>query len=191
MSDAVDDKERLLAELRSTEERVRKLAYYDVVTELPNRWLLMERLHQALVQGERYRHSTAVLFMDLDNFKRINDTLGHDMGDALLHAVGRCLSRCIRSGDTASRLGGDEFVVVLPEIAQQHDAVIVAEKVIAALNEPLDVMGHHLHVTTSVGIATHTPHDGFDAGELLRRADIAMYAAKKSGRNRYCMSDGG
>lgn len=191
LSVMVDEKELLLTELRESEEEVRRLAYYDAVTELPNRWLLLERLRQALVQGGRYGHLTALLFMDLDNFKRINDTLGHDIGDALLRAFGQRLKHCVRAGDTAARLGGDEFVVVLPEIAHTDDAVVVAEKIIAAMNESIAIKEHHICITTSIGIASHRPGDSFDSKELLRRADIAMYEAKRSGRNRYCISEDG
>ncbi len=189
LSALVGEKEALVVELRASEEQIKKLAYYDAVTALPNRWLLMERLEHALAQGKRYGRTTAVLFMDLDEFKRINDTLGHDVGDALLAVVGQRLVGGLRSGDTASRLGGDEFVIVLPEIARPHDVVGFAEKVIVQLNEPIEVMGHQLHVSASIGIAVHTPQDGFGANELLRRADTAMYAAKRAGRNRYWLAD--
>jgi len=188
LSTLVAEKEDLVENLRVSEEQIRRLAYYDPVTELPNRWLVMERLRHALVQGERYRRTTALLYLDLDNFKQINDTLGHEVGDCLLRAFAHHLTHCIRAGDTVSRLGGDEFVVLLPEISQQQDAVAIAEKIIAVLQEPMEVGGQGLFTTASIGIAVNRAEDDFDANELLRRADTAMYAAKRAGRNRYCLS---
>lgn len=189
LTSLVADKETLLESLRISEEQIRKLAYYDGVSGLPNRWLLMERMRHALVQGKRYRRLTAVLFLDIDNFKHINDTLGHEAGDALLRTFAMRLSQCIRGGDTAARLGGDEFIILLPEIAEPQDAVVMAEKVLACLGEPTAIAGQEIFVTASIGIALHCPEDSTDVAELLHRADVAMYSAKKAGRNRYCFSE--
>jgi diguanylate cyclase (GGDEF)-like protein len=179
----IGEKDALLAELQRREEEIRQLAYYDLVTELPNRRMLMDRLSHDLAQGNRQGHSTAVLFLDLDKFKAVNDQFGHEAGDALLHEVGTRLSHCVRNSDTVSRLGGDEFVIVLAQIAHPDDAVSAAEKIINALSEPVTIAGQSLRVTTSIGIAIAPPSPRQDAAAVLARADLAMYAAKKAGRN--------
>ncbi|MCK9283814.1 MAG: diguanylate cyclase [Rhodocyclaceae bacterium] len=176
-------------ERKAAEEKIRQLAYYDTLTELPNRRLLHDRLNQSLSQAKRFERSLAVMFLDLDNFKRINDTLGHDAGDELLKEVARRLSACIRTGDTLSRQGGDEFVVVLAEIAQPADAARVAEKIIKVLDTPVRVANLDLNVTTSIGISVYPVDGSDDVQELMKKADIAMYAAKKAGRNGYRFFD--
>lgn len=185
LSALIGEKGALVAELRLREEKIRQLAYFDPVTELPNRRMLMDRLSHDMGQGARLGHSTALLFLDLDKFKSINDRFGHEAGDALLHQVAERLIGCVRSGDTVSRLGGDEFVVVLPQIAHPDEAIAVAEKVIHALGEPMTVAGRRLDITASIGIALSPPGVKQDPVELLARADAAMYAAKKAGRNGY------
>jgi len=176
---------------KQVEERIRHLAYYDALTDLPNRRLFSDRLNQALVQAKRYRRSMAVLYLDLDRFKIVNDSLGHDAGDRLLVAVAERLQGLVREGDTVSRLGGDEFAMVLAEIAQPGDAAVVAEKVIERLEETVHIDGHDLQVTTSIGIAIY-PVDGTDdALALMKQADIAMYEAKAAGRNRYAFAPPG
>jgi len=181
----VDEKEQLVTELQRSEQQVRQLAYFDVLTSLPNRRLLLDRLQQAIQQAKRHGTSMAVMFLDLDHFKQINDTLGHDTGDELLRQVAARLVECIRGGDTVSRSGGDEFILVMAEISQPHDAALVAEKIIHSLNEPIVVGDHHLNVGVSIGIAIY-PVDGTDnIQELMKKADMAMYAAKESGRNNY------
>lgn len=184
----VEEKDALVAELQQRKEEIRQLAHFDPVTELPNRRLLMDRLEHALAQGARHGHTTALLFLDLDKFKAVNDRLGHEAGDRLLHEVGARIARCVRSEDTASRLGGDEFVVVLPEIARKADAEATAEKILKALGEPVMLAGEALEITASVGVALSGPDARLNASELLARADEAMYAAKKSGRNRCCFA---
>lgn len=179
----IGEKDTLLAELQRREDEIRQLAYYDLVTELPNRRMLMDRLSHDLARGSRQGHSTAVLFLDLDKFKAVNDQFGHESGDALLREVGTRLSQCVRSSDTVSRLGGDEFVIVLAQIAHPDDAVSAAEKVIQALSEPVTIAGQQLRVTTSIGIAIAPPNSWQDAAAVLARADLAMYNAKKAGRN--------
>jgi diguanylate cyclase (GGDEF)-like protein len=185
LSSLVGEKEALVAVLQRREKEVRHLAYHDPVTGLPNRRLLMDRLDHQLAQAERYRHSLALLFLDLDNFKEINDAYGHEVGDMLLHEVAVRLGTCVRGGDTVSRLGGDEFVIVLPEISEESDAIVVAEKVIAALCRDFQIIGDVLRVSTSIGIALSTPEIRHDTSELMARADAAMYAAKQGGRNQY------
>jgi diguanylate cyclase (GGDEF)-like protein len=185
----VGEKDALVTELRRREEEIRQLAYFDPVTELPNRRLLMDRLNHDLAQGARLGHSTALLFLDLDGFKSINDRFGHEAGDALLHDVGARLIGCVRSSDTVSRLGGDEFVIVLPQIAHVDDAVTAAEKIINALSEPVTIAGQRIEVTTSIGIAIAPPGARQDATRVLAQADAAMYVAKKAGRNCYRFGD--
>lgn len=170
---------------KKAEEQIRHLAYYDTLTELPNRRLLVDRLNQALAQARRYRRSLAVMFLDLDRFKAINDTLGHDAGDELLQQVAIRLVSCVRTSDTVSRQGGDEFVIVLAEIAQPTDAALVAEKIIDLLQQPFSIKGHKLRITISVGIAIYPVDGADDAHDLMKKADMAMYSAKEAGRNDY------
>ncbi len=182
----VAEKDALVESLRQSEEHVRHMAYFDALTALPNRRLLLDRLGQARSQASRRGASMAVLFMDLDRFKEINDALGHDVGDELLGKVATRLAGCVRDSDTVARSGGDEFVIVLPEIAHSRDAALVAEKAIGALAEPVVVGRHRLTVTTSIGIAIFPDDDGGDdVRELMKKADKAMYAAKDAGRNAY------
>jgi diguanylate cyclase (GGDEF)-like protein len=149
----------------------------------------MDRLNHDLAQGGRLGHSTALLFLDLDKFKAINDQFGHEAGDTLLHEVGARLSRCVRSSDTVSRLGGDEFVIVLPQIAHPDDAVGAAEKIINSLSQPVTLAGQRFDVSISIGIAIAPPGIRQDPAGLLARADAAMYAAKKAGRNCFRFGD--
>lgn len=176
---------RDIGDRKMAEEQIRQLAFYDTLTNLPNRRLLLDRLRQSLSQAKRHKRSTAVMFLDLDRFKQINDTLGHDAGDDLLKEVAARLLGTIRSGDTVCRQGGDEFVIILAEIAAPADAARVAEKIITSFEQPFLIKGHDLHITTSVGISVY-PVDGTDdIDELLKQADLAMYQAKESGRNGY------
>ena len=172
---------------RLTEEKIERLAFYDVLTELPNRRLLMDRLHQAIATSGRDGSPGALLFIDLDNFKDLNDTLGHDMGDQLLKQVAARLVDCVREVDTVARLGGDEFVVMLEKLgASANEAAAYAEavgrKVLRTLNAPYWLGGHEHHSTPSIGITLFRDHLlGMD--ELLKQADLAMYQAKAAGRN--------
>jgi diguanylate cyclase (GGDEF)-like protein len=160
------------------------LAAHDLLTDLPNRMLLNDRLSQAIASARRQRHRLAVLFLDLDRFKQVNDTLGHGIGDGLLQAVARRLVESVRRSDTVSRQGGDEFVLLLSRVDEAEDAAASAQKVINALAAPLDVGGHQLRVTASIGLGLY-PDDGQDADTLISNADIAMYRAKERGRNVY------
>lgn len=178
---------RLGAEIgdrRQAEERARHLADHDALTGLPNRRLLEDRLTQALALSQRNRKQTAVMFVDLDRFKAINDSLGHAVGDQVLKEVAQRLVKQLRIGDTVCRVGGDEFVVVLPEAKRSTDAAQVAGKIIDTLSQPVRVADRELTVTPSIGIAVF-PDDGRDAEALIRNADAAMYHAKESGRANY------
>ncbi|MDY0007645.1 MAG: diguanylate cyclase [Spongiibacteraceae bacterium] len=165
-------------------QRLHSLAYYDALTDLPNRELFHDRLYNALAQARRERHQLALLFLDVDHFKPINDTHGHAMGDRLLRVLAEELRRCVRESDTVARLGGDEFTILLTRVSGQADAVQVADKIIAAFARPFLVDGHALSVGVSIGIALF-PDDAADEVMLLRDADAAMYAAKQAGRNNY------
>ena len=160
------------------------LAHHDGLTDLPNRALLNDRLSEAINLSSRHERKLALLFLDLDRFKHINDSLGHVVGDRLLQSVARRLFTCVRSSDTVSRQGGDEFVVLLWEVRHAQDAAITAEKILQALREPHLIDQHELHITGSIGIVTY-PDDGTDAETLMKRADVAMYHAKEMGRDTY------
>jgi diguanylate cyclase (GGDEF)-like protein/PAS domain S-box-containing protein len=159
------------------------LAQHDFLTELPNRMLLNDRLTQAIAAARRHRASVAVLFVDVDHFKRVNDSLGHTIGDQLLKSVARRLVTCVRTSDTVSRHGGDEFVVLLSEVARAEDAALSADKILAALRAPHRIEHRDLRITVSVGIGVY-PDDGTDAETLLKHADRALLHAKSHGRNR-------
>jgi diguanylate cyclase (GGDEF)-like protein/PAS domain S-box-containing protein len=166
------------------EQRIWHVAHHDALTGLPNRALLHDRLDQVLAQADRNGHRVAVMFVDLDRFKTINDTLGHDVGDELLKSVAERLQQVIRAADTVSRLGGDEFVIVLPDIDVVEDAQRVAEKVVEVLAPAVSIQGHELRSTPSIGISLF-PDDGADAYTLMKNADTAMYHAKSEGRNNF------
>jgi diguanylate cyclase (GGDEF)-like protein/PAS domain S-box-containing protein len=169
---------------RALSLRMSYLAQHDSLTDLPNRTLLNDRLHRAIVLAERHRQRLAVLFLDVDRFKHINDSVGHVIGDRLLQSLAERLVTCVRNSDTVSRQGGDEFVILLSEVTHAADAAVSAEKLLLAMSEPHRIDQHDLEVTVSIGIATY-PDDGTDAETLLKRADFAMYHAKESGRNKY------
>ena len=167
---------------REVEERLSALVYRDALTGLPNRRLFEDRLEVALAQAHRYRHRLAVIFLDLDRFKQVNDTLGHGAGDALLRAVSERLAGSVREGDTVARLGGDEFTLLLPGIHYTEDLAAISRKLVEAMRAPFRVDGHELRVTASGGISLY-PEDGEEAEALLKKADAAMYRAKERGRD--------
>lgn len=172
-------------DVSAAQEMVKQMAYlatHDFLTDLPNRSMLEDRIAQAIAHAERDGGQVAVLYLDLDNFKHVNDSLGHPTGDKLLCSVARRLRDCVRASDTVSRQGGDEFVILVPGSASQGQAATTADKVLAALTEPHCIGEHELHITASIGISTY-PDDGADAVSLLKNADTAMYIAKQNGRN--------
>jgi diguanylate cyclase (GGDEF)-like protein/PAS domain S-box-containing protein len=187
---------RDISESKSREAEIEQFAFYDAVTGLPNRRLMKDRLQQALALSARTGHGGAVMFIDLDRFKSINDTLGHDAGDRLLQQVAQRLLHCVRAGDTVARLGGDEFVVVLSadlsDLAEQAaaQASAVGAKILAALRQPYEFGGHGCTCTASIGLALFNDH-AFSTDELLKRADHAMYQAKAAGRDTLRLFDAG
>jgi len=173
---------------RNMEEQIRRMAHFDSLTNLPNRILLMDRLEQALAISQRNHSKTSVIFMDLDHFKEINDSLGHHVGDMLLQQVAERIRRALREVDTVSRLGGDEFVMVLPELRHTEDATTIAQKLLHALDEDFFISGDKLRISCSLGISIYPDHAD-DASTLIRIADKAMYHAKQAGRNTYRFYD--
>jgi diguanylate cyclase (GGDEF)-like protein/PAS domain S-box-containing protein len=173
-----------ISEKKQAERRIQFLAHHDALTQLPNRVLLDDRLSQAIAQSHRSQNITAVLFLDLDRFKLINDTLGHNVGDALLVRIAELLKGVLRETETVARLGGDEFVIIIPELPETERAAVVAQKVIEALRLPQIIDGRLLHFTASVGISLY-PVDAQDVATLLSHADTAMYAAKDHGGNNF------
>lgn len=169
---------------KSVMQRMSHLAQHDSLTGLPNRVLLVERLTQAIGMAERHRKQVALLFIDLDHFKKTNDSFGHAVGDHLLREVAADMTACVRATDTVSRHGGDEFLILLTEIEARQDAAGVAEKLLDRFDVPRIVDGHELPVTLSIGISVY-PEDGFDTDTLMLNADTAMYNAKNTGRNTY------
>jgi diguanylate cyclase (GGDEF)-like protein len=173
-----------ITERKRAEERARSLAYHDTLTGLPNRLVFQDRLALSIAQAHRRGRGLAVLFLDLDRFKVINDSLGHSVGDLLIREVGLRLRSCLREEDTVARLGGDEFTLMLPDISEAVDAVKVASKVLEVLRAPFQIDGHELFVTSSMGISLY-PGDGRDPETLVKNADAAMYRAKEQGRDHY------
>jgi len=172
-----------ISQLKQSEARLEHLAHYDPLTDLPNRLLIQSRLEHALERAERQRQQVAVLFLDLDRFKNVNDSLGHPVGDELLEALARRLSERLREGDTLGRLGGDEFLVVLENLEHPEDAAAVAQTLIQLLERPFTLpSGHEVYVGASIGISLY-PNDGASVTELIKYADVAMYQAKEQGRN--------
>ena len=175
---------RDITERKEAQQRILYLATHDALTNLPNRTLLYDRITQAIAQAHRSGCYVAVIFIDLDKFKIINDSLGHDTGDLLLQAVAAKLSVGLRAGDTVARQGGDEFIIVLPSLKGMEDAAVAAQKLLSSLSEPFMVKTYELHTGASIGISMY-PGDGQDVDTLLRNSDTAMYHAKEDGRNNY------
>ena len=174
----------LLTRLKRTNEQITHLAHHDNLTELPNRILFYDRLNQEIKKARRHKESVAVLFLDLDGFKTINDTLGHDSGDTLLREAAGRIVTCVRDSDTVARIGGDEFTVILSSIPTRESIVNVAKKIVEAIADPFMLNGKNCRITVSIGIALY-PDNGETAEQLLKIADAAMYLAKNSGKNRY------
>jgi diguanylate cyclase (GGDEF)-like protein len=189
----VDERTRELQDtntaLKRSEEQLQRLAFYDVLTQLPNRALLNDRLRMALAAAERQQDLIAVMYLDLDGFKDVNDTLGHAAGDGLLVEIGERIGRCIRGSDTLARTGGDEFTVLLANAGSVDDVTSIAQRIIEAVAMPIEVAGQSVRVGTSIGISFY-PRDGQDAEMLQIKADLAMYQAKKAGRGQYRVFSG-
>lgn len=179
---------RDITERKKTEEKITQLALYDQLTKLPNRTLFYERLEFSLTQAKRAKDMVALLFIDLDGFKEVNDTLGHDMGDHLLVEVGKRLCQHIRESDVAARIGGDEFTIILTNVHSLENIPHIADDIINALNEPVEFKEGSCSVGASIGIATYPEHaDNID--DLVKASDTAMYQAKKAGKNRHWIAD--
>ncbi|WP_052812920.1 GGDEF domain-containing protein [Desulfonatronum thioautotrophicum] len=167
-------------------QRMTRMAQHDFLTGLPNRALLADRLERSIALAGRHGTKVALMFLDVDNFKEINDAFGHSIGDQLLQSIAKRLQMCVRFSDTVSRQGGDEFVVLLTDVEGAHGVTLAAQKMIVAVAEPHLVEDQSLHVTLSIGISIY-PDDAKDIDNVLRNADAAMYYAKESGRNNYQM----
>jgi polar amino acid transport system substrate-binding protein len=170
----------------SSKEAIYKLAYYDALTGLPNRALLNEQLALDLCLANEKNEKVAIIFIDLDNFKSVNDTLGHSVGDELLIVVSELIKNCLEETDTPTRLGGDEFILIIPKMASLESITILSRKILKALNNPLNIGEHELYVTASIGISIYPDH-GLDGNTLLKCADMAMYKAKEQGKNKFCL----
>jgi len=173
-----------ITERKKIEKKLEYMAFHDLLTGLPNRQLFSDRLVIALAQAKRNKKKVGIVMLDLDNFKGVNDSLGHDIGDILLKEVAARLSAALRESDTIARRGGDEFMLILPDLVVVEDAIKIAQKIVNLFKSPFLIDAHQLVITTSIGISIY-PHDGIDEGLLLKNADIAMYQAKQAGGNRY------
>ncbi|MGZ5427335.1 MAG: diguanylate cyclase domain-containing protein, partial [Thermoanaerobaculia bacterium] len=173
-----------ITDRRLGEERSRFQASHDPLTGLPNRLLFSDRLSLAILQAQRYRERLAVMFLDLDHLKEINDGRGHAAGDEVLVKVAERLRSCLRGNDTVARLGGDEFLFLLPDVTKESDVASLARKILALVSEPLTVAGREMRVTASLGVGIY-PDDGADADSLVANVDAAMYRAKEMGRNNF------
>ena len=187
LNEEVQQRAAIEAALRESDKRLRHLAHHDPLTGLPNRLLFFDRLNQTLAAAKRQRRLAAVLFLDLDKFKPINDKLGHEIGDQLLHDTAERLQRCVRSEDTAARYGGDEFTLILSELSSEEDAIGVAQKLIDSIEEPFRIGGYSCQVSASIGIAIYPQH-GKEPDSLVAWADAAMYLAKKDDKSDYRIS---
>lgn len=179
---------RDISDRKRADELITYQAYHDILTDLPNRVLFKDRLSLAVLQAKRNDAGLGLMFIDLDRFKLVNDTLGHTIGDKLLQQAAVRLKACLRSGDTLARLGGDEFTAVLPDLNDRQDAVLIAEKFLACLRQPFQLAGQTVHISASIGIAIY-PVDGESIDELVRNSDIAMYHMKSEGKNGYSFFD--
>jgi diguanylate cyclase (GGDEF)-like protein len=175
---------RDITERKLVEEKIKHMAHHDYLTGLPNRAMFMEHLEYAIRMAKRAKYKLGVLFLDLDGFKHVNDSLGHEAGDLLLQQVAARLKTIVRDSDTAARLGGDEFTFILNDIGSDDNACAVAQKIIDILSDPFDLNGAEAHLGGSVGVSMYSD-DADDSDILLRQADEAMYVAKQQGKNTY------
>jgi len=173
-----------ITERKQAEDLIKNMAYYDTLTQLPNRNLFQNHLQMTLAQTRRNNAVVAIMILDIDDFKTVNDSLGHQTGDLLLKVVAERLITCVREGDMVARMGGDEFMIILPELAQPQDAALIAQKILAILSEPFQIEKHELQTTASIGISLF-PLNADDQESLIKQADIAMYLSKKKGKNTY------
>ncbi|MCW9044967.1 MAG: EAL domain-containing protein, partial [Alphaproteobacteria bacterium] len=173
-----------ISDRKEKEKAIRKMAFFDDLTGLPNRRLFRDRLMVALARAKRHNEYLAIMFLDLDHFKKINDTLGHVVGDTLLVEASQRIKECLREEDTVARLGGDEFILLFPDIENIDEVIKIAERVNHSFNQPYTIDGHELYVTSSIGISI-SPDDGNDADTLIKNADAAMYRSKDEGRNKF------
>ncbi len=189
LAKANESLKRELTQRKQVEEKLTRHAYYDNLTDLPNRRLFRSHLKQALELARRNERRLAVLFVDLDHFKTINDSWGHAVGDRLLQSAAKWLKSCLRASDVVARLGGDEFIILLPEIGQPEDAITVAQKLLSALRKPFRIEGREIFTSASIGISLF-PKDGDEAEILMKNADQAMYCVKQEGRNNHRLFSG-
>ena len=175
---------RDISEQKLAQKQIEQLAHYDALTHLPNRSLFYDRLGQAIMMSKRRQRRIALMYIDLDGFKQVNDSMGHHTGDLLLVEVAKRLRLCVRESDTLARLGGDEFTVILNDTHEREDMEMLAKKIIESLDQPFDLQGHAVKIGASIGIARY-PDDASTTGTLLIVADKAMYAAKAAGKNTY------
>ena len=180
----ITERRQMEQRLRESEARLNYLAYHDALTDLPNRLLFQDRLQHSMSKARRFAQQVAILFLDLDRFKKINDSLGHEVGDGLLQVVANRLRKCMRHSDTVARLGGDEFVVIMEQFRHMKEVLLVARKILQTLSLPTTIKNHELSVTASIGISLY-PDDSEDVEGLMRCADMAMYRAKENDRENY------
>jgi diguanylate cyclase (GGDEF)-like protein/PAS domain S-box-containing protein len=173
-----------ISERKSSENQLLQLAHYDQITNLPNRVLFLDRFHQVLTNAHRHNQPVTLMYLDLDRFKEVNDTLGHDMGDILLKEVAERLMKCVRADDIVARMGGDEFTVILNNVNHQINTERITQSILNKLTEPFNLGGEVVYISASIGISVY-PANGTEVDALLKNADQAMYFAKQSGRNRY------
>ena len=175
---------REITERRLYEDKITHMAYHDTLTDLPNRRLFIEKIEQSLTIAERYNWKMVVMYLDMDRFKQINDTFGHDVGDELLKQFAGRVKGCLRESDTLARQGGDEFTIFLPDIREEHVAIYIAKRIINSLQEPWQINELNFKTTCSIGMAFY-PEDGKTVDELMKSSDIALYEAKEAGGNNY------
>jgi diguanylate cyclase (GGDEF)-like protein len=189
LGDGVAITSRDISERKAMEERFKYMAQNDALTGLPNRALFLDRLERAIARATRTKQPMALMFLDVDHFKGVNDTFGHAAGDELLRAFARRLQSCVRRNDTVARLGGDEFTIILEDLKTPQDSEVIAQKIAAALHPPIKLGDRDVNITSSIGIANHfdAVNDELSPGTLLEQADQALYSAKRGGRNGYVL----
>ena len=178
-----------ITDRKNHQRQLEHIAHYDCLTNLPNRLLLADRMRQAMAQELRYHHQMAVVYIDIDGFKAVNDTHGHDMGDRLLQCLSERMKRALREGDTLARIGGDEFIAVLLDLTEEDACPMILERLLEQASHPITLDGHPLQVSASMGVTFFPQPGDIDADHLIRQADQAMYQAKQTGKNRYQIFD--